>query len=106
MKIDTFDSRSLQPAYHIPGLSPDTPPVVPPDAKSKNAKKKKKANSSLNSGLAPSAVNKSDPAPAANVSSEVETSAPADPAKKLRNLKKKLRDIEQLEKRLGTGEIK
>ena len=31
--------------------------------------------------------------------------APTDPAKKLRNLRKKLRDIENLEKKLESGEI-
>ena len=108
MKIDTFDSRSLQPAYHIPGLSPDTPPVVPLDQKSKNAKKKKKGGG----GGAGAANNASsavknggvDHSAAANAASS-ETGA-VDPSKKLRNLRKKLRDIEALQTKLENGEIK
>lgn len=33
-------------------------------------------------------------------------SAPTDPAKRLRNLKKKLRDIEKLERQIASGELK
>ncbi len=147
MKIDTFDSRSLQPAYHIPGLPANTPPVGVSEANKAKNKKKKKGGGN-NGAAAASAVNQVmlssspssspylDPLAASavaarvvdridanasaaargaansncssssanNASSQVQP-ASADPAKKLRNLRKKLRDIESLAKRLEDGEI-
>ena len=44
-------------------------------------------------------------APVAAAHSEPPPQAATDPAKKLRNLRKKLRDIEALEKKLDNGEI-
>lgn len=81
----------------------------PPDA-SKKKKKKKKAKSGTPDGCA--AVEQL----AATLEAEVKieelpqpaaTTAAActDPAKKLRNLRKKLRDIEQLRKRIESGEL-
>ncbi len=147
MKIDTFDSRSLQPAYHIPGLPADTPAVgAGAENKSKNRKKKKGGSSSnfSSSAATSSAVNQVvlssspsssaylDPAAASAVAARVvdriDASANAaaargaaesaaagnggnpvpvatDPAKKLRNLRKKLRDIEALERKLEDGEV-
>ena len=107
MKIDTFDSRSLQPAYHIPGLSPDTPPVGS-DVKSKNAKKKKNKNNNSNLMTSNnSAVNQQQQQQHQQQLQSLppEPSVVIDPAKKLRNLRKKLRDIEALEARLENGEI-
>lgn len=132
MKIDTFDSRSLQPAYHIPGLPANTPPVANPEgAKAKN-KKKKKGSGTNSAAAVNNVVLSSSPstsayvdaaaatAVAARVVDRIDASANAaakgaaaaaasaasvDPAKKLRNLRKKLRDIEALEKKLEEGDV-
>ncbi len=121
MKIDTFDSRSLQPAYHIPGLDPNTPPVGSVSAggtngegKSKNRKKKKSSSGGGSGGgcFSSTAVNQNSADPFENTHAAASSLAPAsngatnvDPAKKLRNLRKKLRDIEALEKKLASGEL-
>jgi partner of Y14 and mago protein len=127
MKIDTFDSRTT-PAVGIPGLALDAgnPLGLPSGGKSKSSKKKNK-NKNADKGLM--AVNP----PAASISSQCERSCMSssnkrsngdsftmtnnelnacslesvvtDPAKKLRNLRKKLRDIEAVEKKLEEGVI-
>jgi len=121
VKIDTFDSRSLQPAYHIPGLPADTPPVQPLDQAGKSKKKKKKgqnANANAAVALDPGVDSAAANAHAAKVVGRVDAAATAaaaaasngvsetsDPNKKLRNLRKKLRDIEALEQRLADGQL-
>ena len=145
MKIDTFDSRNVQP-HRIPGLPVDSPAVpgagdgLAAAAKGKSKKKKKGGGGSSSSAAAvnqvvlsssPSSSAYLDPAAASAVAARVvdridasanaaakqgaaaspssgvsAASAAADPAKKLRNLRKKLRDIEALEKKLAEGEVK
>ena len=101
MKIDFFDSRSLQPAYHIPGLNPDAnPPVEVPKSKKKKSKNTS-SNQSNNHNQPDSVAQAVNVTPDAGASSVLQT----DPTKKLRNLKKKLRDIEVLEKRLESNDL-
>lgn len=109
-KIDTFVLPT--PVHTIPGLNTDpSPPVVPASSKSK--KKKKPGNQAGSSqtntqnGIASiedkmSKASIADKAPDRNSAGQP---VATDPAKKLRNLKKKLRDIESLEVKLESGEI-
>ena len=110
MKIDTFDHKALLGPPKIPGLHPDSVQLVPSSTensnKNKNKKKKNKNNNNSNSSaIAVSAVNNDFvPPPVGGGDSHVITEI--DPAKKLRNLRKKLRDIETLEKKLADGDLK
>ena len=112
MKIDTFDHKALTGPPKIPGL-PDSVQQKPlvemtgllpcpnlpilflhisftGNKKSNKKKKKSSSNSSATTTAGNPAVNKPDTPPPQQSPSE---SATTDPAKKLRNLKKKLRDI-------------
>ena len=130
-KIDTFVLPA--PVHTIPGLNTDpSPPVVPASSKSKKKKKSGNQVCKRRLGLIWSQMFKVLPLQAS--SSQTNTTqngiasiedkmskasiaekAPdrnsagqpvaTDPAKKLRNLKKKLRDIEALEAKLDSGEI-
>jgi len=103
-KIDTFVLPP--PVVIIPGLNTDpTPPHINTSAKSK---KKKKGSSQ------PQATSNGVPELSTRMSQTSITDKPrnssgqpvaTDPAKKLRNLRKKLRDIEALEAKLNSGEI-
>lgn len=101
MKIDTFDSRKLQPAAHIPGLNPNDV-VIPENSVTSKGKGKKKKNSAVNE----SSNNHNNAKVIDRLEAAPSSSAPTDPAKKLRNLREKLRDIEALEAKLASGEIK
>jgi len=94
-KIDTFVMPI--PTVTIPGLNTDPSPSINTTTKSK--KKKKTGTTNVNS-LVPLMNNTS-------IDSKPTSTQPVatDPAKKLRNLKKKLRDIEALEAKLESGEI-
>ena len=105
MKIDTFDSRAAVAEGYatgasIPGLNPE---LVKPlhtlySSQEKKSSKKKKSKSSSSSGANPQLLAPIPPA----VNTEL---APTDPAKRLRNLRKRLRDIEALENKLEQGII-
>jgi len=120
MKIDTFDSRTTPSEGTIPGLAvgAGNPLGLPSSGKSKNSKKKNKNKGADKSALAvnsfstasdrnnTSSSNKKNNGDTNFNSALYSTEAAAiDPAKKLRNLKKKLRDIEALEKKLNEGTI-
>jgi partner of Y14 and mago protein len=109
-KIDTFVIPT--PVHTIPGLNTDpSAPVVPPSSKSK--KKKKSGNqasasqSNTENGVASIEAKMSKACIAEKAPDRNSAGQPVatDPAKKLRNLKKKLRDIETLEAKLDSGEI-
>lgn len=80
-----------------------------PDAAKKKKKKKKGAAKSAEASASEVAVDQL----ATTLESQVKIEEPsqpssstcADPAKKLRNLRKKLRDIEQLKRRIESGEL-
>jgi len=94
-KIDTFVMPI--PTVTIPGLNTD--PSPPTNTTTKSKKKKKTGSTNVNS-LVPLMSN-------ASIDTKSVSTQPVatDPAKKLRNLKKKLRDIEALEAKLDSGEI-
>jgi len=100
-KIDTFVIPT--PVHTIPGLNTKpTQPVL--SAKAKKKKNKAGTNSSqvkeVTDSLKKTSISESRP------TNEAGQPIATDPAKKLRNLKKKLRDIEVLEDKLNSGEIK
>lgn len=125
-KIDTFVLPS--PVHTIPGLNTAASPI-PITPASKNKKKKKSSNQSqvriytryekneyhcLSLQVTSNGVSElSSAMSAASITEKSRTSSggggqqpvATDPAKKLRNLKKKLRDIEALEAKLSSGEI-
>ena len=128
MKIDTFDSRAVRAegiatGAGIPGLAPDLVKSTSQLAaqqlsQSKSAKKKHKSkqsaansnhhqsnnsgcNSSKEDSKASASQQKSKSSSSAAAAAAAETCS--DPAKKLRNLKKKLRDIEALETKMEEG---
>jgi len=105
-KIDTFVLPP--PVVIIPGLNTDPTPAH--TNTSSKSKKKKKGGSSQSQ-----ATSNGVPELTARMSQSSISEKPrnpsgqpvaTDPAKKLRNLRKKLRDIEALEARLNSGEIK
>jgi len=109
-KIDTFVLPA--PVHVIPGLNTDQSPVTQTQtSSSKNKKKKKSSNQSqvtsngvseLSSQLSSASItDKSN----SNGAGQGQQPVATDPAKKLRNLKKKLRDIEALEAKLNSGEV-
>jgi len=109
-KIDTFVLPA--PVHVIPGLNTDQSPVTQTQtSSSKNKKKKKSSNQSqvtsngvseLSSQLSSASItDKSN----SNGAGQGQQPVATDPAKKLRNLKKKLRDIEALEAKLHSGEV-
>ena len=94
MQIDTFDHvKALKASAGIPGLNLKAENSSEFTAVSK--KKKNKGNKH---------AGKAEP-PKTALPSQEPTST-TDPAKKLRNLRKKLRDIEALEAKLNSGEVK
>lgn len=105
LTIDTFVIPTAPTS--IPGLSSDpSPPVV---ASKTKKKKKGSGQNSTSSNPVPTltaamdslSVSKSTTKDSTKPSQPVAT----DPSKKLRNLKKKLRDIEALEAKIKSGEI-
>ena len=108
MKIDTFDHKALMGPPKIPGLHPDSIQIVPSSTENskKSNKKKKKSNSNSNSAVKQNDFESSMNHISHEMVMNVENSTTVDPAKKLRNLRKKLRDIETLEKKLADGDLK
>ena len=99
MQIDTFDHvKALKASAGIPGLNrnPDSSSALTAVSKKK---KKNKGSKSVEKAEPP----RQQQVPAAASQSQQETT---DPTKRLRNLKKKLRDIEALEAKLDSGEVK
>ena len=109
-------AKSRETGY-IPGLSVDSTPSIPglssdpnpPVVVGKSKKKKKgsvSANSSSVSSVTTSLANV-DISNSSKTGAHTENSRPTatDPAKRLRNLKKKLRDIESLEAKIKSGDI-
>lgn len=123
MKIDTYDSRTTPSEGIIPGLA--VGPVgllgLSSGNKSKSSKKKNKnkcadkgalavnSNAVFNASDGNSILSSNKRSNGDNINAGSNTcateSATLDPAKKLRNLRKKLRDIEALEKKLDGGTI-
>jgi len=107
-KIDTFvipPKSTTIPGLNVNAAKPEIPIL------SAKAKKKKNKSSAKKSDAPVSAV--TDKLEKTTISdnktrkdSGGQQPVSTDPAKKLRNLKKKLRDIEELEKRLKDGELK
>ena len=108
MKIDTFDHKALMGPPKIPGL-PDSVQMAPSVDAKKSKKKKKPAAPLLMSSLPSNQQTSSSmavkPFELESHTEQVDASGSADPAKKLRNLRKKVRDIESLEKKLADGTL-
>lgn len=116
MKIDTFDHKALIGPPKIPGL-PDSmlvqnanPSANADNTKKSNKKKKKNSNSSNNMAVKPYLdpdLDYDSPTmpPSSSHSEQNQSDHVVDPAKKLRNLRKKLRDIETLEKKFADGAV-
>jgi len=112
MKIDTFDHKALMGPPKIPGL-PDSVQLVPSsiETTAKKSNKKKKKNSSNHNSQN---QNNSQSLAVKQIELEIDNNTAAhesienanvDPAKKLRNMRKKLRDIETLEKKIADGSL-
>lgn len=114
MKIGTFDSRAaraegIATGAGIPGLAPDlvksTSQLQQSQQKSAKKKHKSKSNSSSSSSHNQSNSSGCNSIPAAASTKPVAEAQKSseDPVKRLRNLKKKLRDIEALEAKMEEG---
>jgi len=106
-KIDMFVVPP--PVITIPGLNVDPSPTPTSSNSSKVKKKKNKSSGKLqNHAMENGVADISEKMSAAHITQDqakrVQPVA-TDPAKKLRNLKKKMRDIEALERKLDAGEI-
>eukprot|EP00090_Calanus_glacialis_P029860 TRINITY_DN4798_c0_g1_i1.p1 TRINITY_DN4798_c0_g1~~TRINITY_DN4798_c0_g1_i1.p1 ORF type:complete len:219 (-),score=61.78 TRINITY_DN4798_c0_g1_i1:277-933(-) len=103
-KIDTFVIPI--PVVIIPGLNTDpTPAHTNTSAKSKKKKKGSNQTQSSSNGVPELANRMSQSSISDKPRNPSGQPVATDPAKKLRNLRKKLRDIEALEARLDSGEI-
>lgn len=105
-KIDTFVIPP--PSTTIPGLSVNaSKPVIPVSAKAKKKKNKASANksdtsvSAVTNKLEKTTISENKTRKDSGGQQPVST----DPVKRLRNLKKKLRDTEELEKKMNDGEL-
>jgi len=103
-KIDMFVVPP--PIITIPGLSVEPTPPTNASTSSK-VKKKKNKNPPLENGLSEvtSKMASAHITSVTNDSTKRQQPVATDPAKKLRNLRKKMRDIEALEKKLQAGDI-
>jgi len=104
-KIDTFVLPP--PVVIIPGLNTDPTPAH--TNTSSKSKKKKKGSSSQSQATSNGVPELNTKMSQTSISDKPRNSSgqpvATDPAKKLRNLRKKLRDIEALEAKLNSGEI-
>lgn len=98
MKIDTFDHKALLGPPKIPGL-PDSVQLAPSSDSKKSTKKKKKTTQN-STQIVEQAVKVPE-----QDTCQLNEVITVDPAKKLRNMRKKLRDIETLEKKLADGTL-
>jgi partner of Y14 and mago protein len=104
MKIDMFDHKALAGPPKIPGL-PDSVQLVSSEVPAKKSGKKKKTKSSTNTSAVKPDVSILNSPPLTNHHLSESDCGTLNPAKKLRNLKKKLRDIENLEKKIADGSL-
>merc|ERR1712112_315402 len=103
-KIDTFVLPP--PVVIIPGLNTDpTPAHTNTSAKSKKKKKGSGQTQASSNGVADLSARMAQSSICEKPRNPSGQPVATDPAKKLRNLRKKLRDIEALEARLNSGEI-
>jgi len=103
-KIDTFVLPP--PVVIIPGLNTDpTPAHTNTSAKSKKKKKCSAPTQAPSNGVADLSARMAQSSICEKPRNASGQPVATDPAKKLRNLRKKLRDIEALEARLNSGEI-
>lgn len=112
--IGYFEVGNFEPAPTIPGLNfvESTEATDKPKSKSKKSKNKGKSetgdnsNSSTGKAQQPAVPN----LPSSNISSTSTATSSnqpqTDPNKRLRNLKKRLKEIEALEQRIASGELK
>jgi len=116
MKIDTFDTKAVRAegiatGAGIPGLAPElvktTSQLLQQSQKSSKKKHKSKASNSTSSNSLTNGCNNSakeeNTAKVKTTKQQESSLEPMDPIKKLRNLKKKLRDIEALETKMEEG---
>jgi len=103
-KIDTFVIPP--PIVIIPGLNTDPMPAhINTSAKSKKKKKGSSQAQTSSNGVPELAARMAQSSISDKPRNPSGQPVATDPAKKLRNLRKKLRDIEALEARLNSGEI-
>ncbi len=102
--IGYFEVGNYEPTPSIPGLNfVDSTEADKPKSKSKKSKSKAKSEGGDNSNNAGGNSSGTTAPPSSTTSSSQQQT---DPSKRLRNLKKRLKEIEALEQKIASGELK
>lgn len=101
--IGYFEVGNYEPTPSIPGLNfVDSAEADKPKSKSKKSKSKAKEGGDNTNNAGGNSSGTTVPPSSTTSSSQQQT----DPSKRLRNLKKRLKEIEALEQKIASGELK